>query len=77
MNHQEQIKKMIDEIRADNGDLIASMPHDAETPGQEALKAKHGSPRAFAQAMVNAIGEISCLKAHTAIQEYKQEWDRA
>lgn len=80
MNQQElqkQMAKMIDQIRADNGDLIASMPCDATTPGQEALKAKHGSPRAFAQACNNAIGKISCLEAHTAIAEYKAKWDAA
>lgn len=80
MNQQElqkQMADMIDQIRADNGDLIASMPCDAVTPGQEALKAKHGSPRAFAQACNNAIGEISCLEAHTAIAEYKAKWDAA
>ena len=80
MNQQElqkQMADMIDQIRADNGDLIASMPCDAETPGQEALKAKHGSPRAFAQACNNAIGTISCLEAHTAIAEYKAKWDAA
>lgn len=77
--NQEELKKqmaeMIDQIRADNGDLIASMPCDATTPGQEALKAKYGSPRAFAQACNNRIGEISCLEAHTLIAEYKATWD--
>lgn len=80
MNQQElkkQMTDMIDQIRADNGDLIASMPCDAETPWQEALKAKHGSPRAYSQSVVNAIGEISCLEAHTAIADYKAKWDAA
>ena len=74
---KKQMVEMIDQIRADNGDLIASMPTDATTPGQEALKAKHGSPRAFAQACNNAIGTISCLEAHTAIADYKAKWDAA
>jgi hypothetical protein len=80
MSHAEaadMIRQMRDEVRADNGDMIASMPHDAKTPGQEALKKKHGSPRVFAQACVNAIGEISCLEAHTAIARYKEQWDKA
>lgn len=71
------IREMRDAVREDNGDLIASMPHDATTPGQEALKKLHGSPRMFAQACVNAIGDISCLEAHTAIQMYKLKWDQA
>lgn len=71
------LTEMIDQIRANNGDLIASMPCDATTPGQEELKRKHGSPRAFAQACNNAIGTISCLEAHAAIAEYKAKWDEA
>lgn len=77
MNMQQQIKAAIDAIRADNGDLIASMPTDATTPGQEELKRKHGSPGVFAQACNNAIGTISCLEAHTAIQKYLNEWNEA
>ena len=77
MNTRKEIKAAIDAIREDNGDLIASMPTDATTPGQEELKRKHGSPRAFAQACNNAIGEISCLEAHTAIQDYLAKWNAA
>ena len=72
---KEQIRAMIQATRDNNGDLVASMPHDATTPAQEALKKKHGSPRTFAQACVNAIGEISCLEAHRAIADYKAQWD--
>ena len=74
---RKQMADMIDQIRADNGDLIASMPTDATTPGQDELKRKHGSPRAFAQACNNAIGTISCLEAHTAIQDYLTKWNAA
>jgi len=77
MNIPEEIKAAIDAIREDNGDLIASMPTDATTPGQEELKRKHGSPRAFAQACNNAIGTISCLEAHTSIQDYLTKWNAA
>jgi hypothetical protein len=77
MNAKELIKSAIDAVREQNGDLIASMPTDATTPGQEELKRKHGSPRAFAQACNNAIGEISCLEAHEAIQDYLAKWNNA
>lgn len=77
MNIRKEIKAAIEAIREDNGDLIASMPTDATTPGQEELKRKHGSPRAFAQACNNAIGTISCLEAHTAIQDYLTKWNAA
>lgn len=72
-----EYKKMIDQIRSENGELIASMPHDAETPEQDLMKEKYGSPRAFAQRMVNSIGEISCLQAHSSIFAYKKQWDKA
>lgn len=72
-----EIKDAIDACREQNGDLIASMPTDATTPGQEALKQRHGSPRVFAQACNNAIGTISRLEALTAIAEYKARWDAA
>jgi hypothetical protein len=71
----EEIQAMIQATRDDNGDVIAELPHDATNPAQEALKAKHGSPRSFAQKCVNAIGEISCLEAHAAIAKYRAEWD--
>ncbi len=76
-NNYKELRAMIQATRDDNGDLIASMPHDAKTPGQRALAKKHGSPRMFAQACVNAIGEISCLEAHTAIAKYKKQWEEA
>jgi hypothetical protein len=76
-NNENELRAMIQATRDDNGDLIASMPHDAKTPGQIALKKKHGSPRMFAQACVNAIGEISCLEAHSAISRYKEQWEKA
>lgn len=53
------------------------MPHDAVNSAQRELVFKHGSPRMFAQACINAIGEISCLEAHMAIAKYKKEWEAA
>lgn len=73
----ELFRSMREQTIADNADLIAEMPDEATTPAQEELKAKHGTPREFAKACVNAIGEISCLEAHTAIAEYKNKWDAA
>lgn len=68
---------MIQQIRDENQDIIDEMPDVAATPGQEELKAKHGTPREFARAAVNAIGEISCLEAITSIYDYKARWDAA
>lgn len=72
------IRDAIMETRRDNDGLIASMPDASKTSeAQKKLAAKHGSPREFAQACVNAIGEISCLEAHTAIAKYKKQWEAA
>ena len=57
--------------------IIVAMPNVAATDGQRALEAKHGTPRQFAQAVVNAIGEISSDEADAAIQKYLDEWRRA
>lgn len=71
------IRQAIQETRADHADVIASMPNEATTAGQRALKKKHGTPRAFARAVVNAIGEISVLEANVAIRKYRDEWEAA
>jgi hypothetical protein len=68
------IRRMIEDTRADNEDLIMSLPNKAETDAQRELQAKHGTPREFAQACVNAIGEITCLEAHTAIERMLKRW---
>lgn len=72
-----QIADMVQELRDHHSELISSMPQDATNVSQMTLKQLHGSPRAFAQACVNAIGEISVLEAHQAIAKYKEEWDEA
>jgi len=74
---REILKKMIEDVRKDNADLIAGLPNKAVNDAQRALEKKHGTPRSFAQAVVNAIGEISCLEAHTAIQRYLSRWNAA
>ena len=71
------IRQAIQETRNDHADVIAMMPNEATTAGQRALKKKHGTPRAFARAVVNAIGEISVLEANVAIRKYLDEWKAA
>lgn len=77
MTSEEIIRRAIDEVRADNADLIEEMPTESKNDAQRALQAKHGTPHEFATACVNAIGEISCLEAHTAIQKYLKKWKDA
>jgi hypothetical protein len=69
---------MIHQTRANYADLVDSMPDEATTPGQQALQAKHGTPRGFAAACVRAIGDmISCDEATEAIAKYKERWEAA
>lgn len=72
-----EIREDIRATRDDHADVIASMPSKATTAGQRALQKKHGTPRAFARAVVNAIGEISVLEANLAIRKYRDEWQAA
>ena len=71
------IREAIHQTRDDHADVIAMMPDKATTAGQRALQKKHGTPRAFARAVVNAIGEISILEAQLAIRKYRDEWQAA
>ncbi|WP_223880363.1 hypothetical protein [Stenotrophomonas sp. Br8] len=50
---------------------------DGLTRGQRALKQAHGTPEAFANAVLRAVGEISVDEAHTAINKYRAEWEAA
>lgn len=48
------------------------------SPKQKELRAKHGTPAEFAEAVYKAVpGDISMEEADTAVQEYNQEWDAA
>lgn len=71
------IREAIRQTRDDHADVIAMMPNKATTAGQRALQKKHGTPRVFARAVVNAIGEISILEAQLAIRKYRDEWQAA
>lgn len=72
-----EIREAIHQTRDDHADVIAMMPNKATTAGQRALQKEHGTPRAFARAVVNAIGEISILEAQLAIRKYRDEWEAA
>ena len=53
------------------------LPDSAATDGQRALEAKHGTPKAFSQAVCKSIGTISVDEARTAIIRYVEEWAKA
>ncbi len=76
-DYQKLYRDSIMEVRRDNEGLVASMPSVAKTEAQKELAKKHGTPREFAQACVNAIGEITCLEAHEAISRYQKKWNAA
>lgn len=44
---------------------------------QRELEEAHGTPKEFAMALWNALGEISVDEAHAAIQKYEAEWHEA
>lgn len=73
-NPMHEIRKAIHQTRAGHAGVIAMMPNKATTAGQRALQKKHGTPRAFAIGVINAIGEISVLEANIAIRKYRDEW---
>jgi len=47
------------------------------TEKQARLKKKRGTPKEFADAVFNAVGEISIAEARTAIDKYNAEWFEA
>jgi len=51
------------------------LPLVAENPRQEALAARSGTPREFADGLVQVIGEISLSEALDAIDRYVTEWN--
>jgi hypothetical protein len=71
------LAEAIMQSRKDNADLAAGCASAAKTKGQRELQKKHGTPKAFAEACINAIGEISVLEAMTAIQRYNKQWAAA
>lgn len=70
-------RAMVAEARGSVRSLPEGLPDEASTPGQRELQAKHGTPRAFAEACVNAVGEISPDEARAAVGRYVDEWERA
>ena len=57
--------------------MPTDLPAKAETPGQAALEAKHGTPKVFAEACARAVGEISINQAVDAVERYAAEWRAA
>lgn len=54
-----------------NLDLLDNEPM---TEKQHRLKKKHGTPKEFADAVFNCVGEISIAEARAAIDKYNAEW---
>lgn len=71
---RETAREMLREARESLGDLPQGLPDKAETPGQVALETKHGTPKAFAEACIQAVGEISPAEARAAVERYVKEW---
>lgn len=44
---------------------------------RKTLKKRHGTPKEFERAVLNALGEISWGEAMAAINKYRREWKEA
>lgn len=51
--------------------------HAPVTDAQRRLLRKHGTPKQFAEAVFNALGEVSLAEARTAVEAYCKEWSEA
>lgn len=72
---REQAREMVGRARSLTESMMPpDLPDKAETPGQAALEAKHGTPKAFAEACARAVGEISINEAVAAVERYAAEW---
>jgi len=70
-----EARKMVEGARAAARLMMPDdLPDRAETPGQAALEAKHGTPKAFAEAVIRAVGEVSASEAVVAVERYAAEW---
>ena len=72
-----EIRDLLDNAREQARESIYSLPLPTEpkNPRQEALAARSGVPRAFADGLIEVIGEISLAEALDAIDRYMAEWD--
>jgi len=60
-----------------NNILFNALPDKASTEGQTKLRLAHGTPKEFARACIEAIGDISELEARNAVAKYLDEWNKA
>lgn len=74
---QQILTDVIKRVQENFQDVVDMMPNEATNDAQRALQAKHGTPREFAEACVNAIGTISCDEAIMAIKVYAAKWESA
>lgn len=56
---------------------IELLDNEPLTDAQVRLKRKHGTPKQFADAVFNAVGDISIAEARAAIDKYNKEWFEA
>lgn len=73
----EWTNRLVTDARKSFAWLIMSMPDTPVTKGQFILYATGGTPREFAEAVVDLIGELSIEEARLAIADYRREWDMA
>lgn len=57
--------------------IAERLPSVASTKGQMFLVRKHGTPKEFAAAAADQIGEISVNEWEAVVNKYLEEWDEA
>lgn len=59
--------------------VVESMPYQPRTSGQRSLMNVSGTPQEFARACYNAFRrfEITYEEAQTAINKYRDEWEKS
>lgn len=73
----EKMRAILSRAREEARRVISRMklPTEATNAVQRSLEARSGTPRAFADGLVETIGEISLQEATQAIRRYEDEWN--
>ena len=75
MKLPQAIAEKVNKAKAEQRRKVDDLPDVPRTEGQRALAAKHGTPRQFARACADALGEISIEEADDAVRKYLAEWN--
>lgn len=72
--YQRFMRKLVGERQLMAQAMLDVLPDRAENNMQRALQKKHGTPREFAENVLDTLGEISWDETCDAIRKYYDEW---